>query len=239
MGKRKLWVILYAVVLVGTLAVVHWISAYATVMAVSEFERGRVNLIIDPGHGGIDGGTSTQSGTLESTINLQIALRMEDMSHLLGFRTIMTRREDISIHRGGQTIAQKKASDLKERVKIANRTENAILLSIHQNYFSDEQYSGAQVFYGKGEGSEDLARRMQSAFVQNLNIGSKRKCKAGTGIYLMEHTDCPGVLIECGFLSNENEARQLQNEEYQKKLCKTIITTVSCYINGVDQGTIR
>lgn len=239
MGKRKLWIILYAAVLIGTLGAVHWISAYATVMSVSEFERGRVNLILDPGHGGIDGGASTQSGTLESTINLQIALRLEDLSHLLGFRTIMTRREDISIYRGGQTIAQKKASDLKERVKIANRTENGILLSIHQNYFPDEQYSGAQVFYGKGEGSEALAKKMQTALVQNLNIGSKRKCKAGTGIYLMEHTDCPGVLIECGFLSNENEAKQLQTKEYQKKLCETIIATLSCYINGVDPGTIR
>ena len=90
MEKRKLWVILYAVVLMGTLGVVRWVSAYATVMSVSEFERGRVNLIIDPGHGGIDGGASMQSGTLESTINLQIALRLEDLSHLLGFRTIMT-----------------------------------------------------------------------------------------------------------------------------------------------------
>ena len=234
MGKRKLWVILYAAVLVGTLGAIYWVSAYATVMAVSEFERGRVNLIIDPGHGGIDGGANTESGTLESSINLQIARRLENLSHLLGFRTIMTRREDISIYREGDTIAQKKASDLKERVKIANRTENGILLSIHQNYFPDKQYSGAQVFYGKGEGSEALAKRMQSALVQNLNIGSKRKCKAGTGIYLMEHTDCPGVLIECGFLSNENEAKQLQTEEYQKRFCKTIIATVSCYLYVVD-----
>ena len=234
MGKRRLWVILYAVVLVGTLGVVYWVSAYATAMAVSEFERGRVNLIIDPGHGGIDGGTSTLSGTLESTINLQIALRLEDLSHLLGFRTTMTRREDTSIYKEGQTIAQKKVSDLKERVKIANKTENGILLSIHQNYFPDEKYSGAQVFYGKGEGSEALAKKMQNALVQNLNIGSKRKCKAGTGIYLMEHTDCPGVLIECGFLSNESEAKQLQTKEYQKMLCKTIIATISCYLNMVD-----
>lgn len=239
MGKRKLWVILYAVVLVGTLGAIYWVSAYATVMAVSEFESGRVNLIIDPGHGGIDGGASTQSGTLESTINLQIALRLEDLSHLLGFRTIMTRREDTSIYKEGHTIAQKKVSDLKERVKIANRTENGILLSIHQNYYPDEQYSGAQVFYGKGEGSEALAKRMQTALVQNLNIGSKRKCKAGTGIYLMEHTDCPGVLIECGFLSNENEAKQLQTKNFQEKLCQTIIATLSCYIIGVDLGEIR
>ena len=133
----------------------------------------------------------------------------------------------------------KERAILQERVKIANRTENGILLSIHQNYFPDEQYSGAQVFYGKGEGSEALAKSIQSALVQNLNIGSKRKCKAGTGIYLMEHTDCPGVLIECGFLSNENEAKQLQTEEYQKKLCETIIATISCYVNGVDPRTIR
>lgn len=239
MRKKNTWFVLYIVVLVGTLGMIRWISEVATVMAVSEFERSRVNLIIDPGHGGIDGGTSTKSGTLESTINLQIALRLEDLSHLLGFQTTMTRREDTSIYKEGQTIAQKKVSDLKERVKIANGIENGILLSIHQNYFPDDQYSGAQVFYGKGEGSEALAKMIQGALVKNLNIGSKRKCKAGTGIYLMEHTECPGVLIECGFLSNQNEAKLLQAKEYQEKLCKTIIATVSCYISGVDSGTNR
>ena len=99
--------------------------------------------------------------------------------------------------------------------------------------------SGAQVFYGKGEGSEDIAKRLQSALVKNLNIGSKRKCKAGSGIYLMEHTDCPAILIECGFLSNQKEANQLQDKIYQKILCKVIIATISCYINGVDREVLR
>lgn len=234
MRKKKLRVILYALVVMGTLGVIRWISTYATVMAETEFEKTRICLIIDPGHGGIDGGTSTQSGVLESDLNLQIALCLEDMGHLLGFRTVMTRKEDTSIYKQGETIAQKKASDLKERVKIANRTQNGILLSIHQNYFPDDRYSGAQVFYGKGEGSGDIARRLQSALVKNINIGSKRKCKEGSGIYLLDHTVCPAILIECGFLSNRREAGLLQNREYQKKLCEIIIATISCYINGVD-----
>lgn len=239
MRKKNLRIVLYAVVLMGTLGVIRWISAYATVMAETEFEKNRICLIIDPGHGGIDGGTSSHSGVLESTINLQIALCLEDLSHLLGFQTVMTRKEDTSIYTQGETIAQKKVSDLKERVKIANGAQNGLLVSIHQNYYPDDRYSGAQVFYGKGEGSEEIAKRLQSALVKNLNIGSKRKCKAGSGIYLMEHTDCPAILIECGFLSNQKEANQLQDKIYQKMLCKVIIATISCYINGVDWEVLR
>lgn len=144
----------------------------------------------------------------------------------------MIRTTDTSIYTKGETIAQKKISDLKERVRIVNKTENALLLSIHQNNFTDSRYSGAQVFYAGTEGSAQLAKLLQERLVSTLNPGSNRKCKKSDGVYLMEHIDCTGVLIECGFLSNAEEEAKLSCGTYQKKLCCVIAATVSQYLSN-------
>ena len=188
-------------------------------------------IVIDAGHGGIDGGATSCTGVQESKLNLQIALRLNDLMHLLGMDTVMIRTTDESIHTQGETIAAQKVSDLKNRVRIVNSTENAILVSIHQNLFADSKYSGAQVFYGTGQGSEVLARALQDAFIESVNLGSKRKIKKADGVYLMQHIDCTGVLVECGFLSNPEEEAKLRSGEYQKKLCCVIAATVSKFIN--------
>ena len=109
-------------------------------------------IVIDPGHGGEDGGAVSCTGRMESEYNLAISRRLDDLLHLLGYRTRMTRTSDVSIYTTGSTLAQKKVSDLKERVRIVNETGNALLVSIHQNQFSDSRYSGAQVFYAKTAG---------------------------------------------------------------------------------------
>ena len=127
------------------------------------------------------------------------------------------------------TIAQKKISDLKNRVEIINKTENGILVSIHQNYFPDSRYSGAQVFYPATPESEQLAGMMQKALVQHLNPGSNRNSKKVSGVYLMEHIQCTGILIECGFLSNPEEEAKLRSEAYQKQLCCVIASTLSTF----------
>ena len=184
-------------------------------------ERG-VTFVIDAGHGGEDGGTISCTGVLESQINLQIALRLDDLIHLLGYDTVMIRKADVSVYKEGKTIAQRKLSDLKERVCIVNGTPNAILVSIHQNFFADSKYSGAQVFYNDVPGAYEMANSMQNSLVSTINPGRNRKCKQSTGVYLMEHIKSPGLLVECGFLSNPEEGAKLQNEEYQKKLCCVI-----------------
>ena len=142
----------------------------------------------------------------------------------------MIRTEDVSIYTKGETIAQKKVSDLKERVRIVNETENALLISIHQNTYPESRYSGAQVFYSETDGSQQLAKELQSAFVTTINAGSNRKSKKSEGIYLMEHIRSTGVLIECGFLSNPEEEAKLRSEEYQKKICCVIASTVSSFL---------
>lgn len=203
-----------------------------TTIALETPISGRHCIIIDAGHGGIDGGATSCTGALESSINLEIALRLDDLIHLLGYPTVMIRTSDISVHTEGETIAQKKISDLKQRVKIVNENENALLVSIHQNHFSDSQYNGAQVFYPDTQGSGMLAAELQHNLVSVLNPGSNRKCKKTNGIYLMEHISCTGILVECGFLSNPVEEANLREGEYQKKLCSVIAVTISEFLNA-------
>lgn len=232
MGRRKKSLTgMYFFVLAGILVFILWGDRAVTVVAESiPIERNHC-FIIDAGHGGVDGGATSCTGKLESAFNLEIAIRLNDLMHFLGYDTKMIRTEDISIYTKGETIAQKKASDLKERVRICNETEGAILLSIHQNNFPDSRYSGAQVFYPDTEGSEELAKKLQSELIRTLNPGSKRNVKKADGIYLMEHIDCPGVLIECGFLSNPEEEARLRSPEYQKQLCCVIAATAVSYAN--------
>lgn len=192
-------------------------------------------IIIDPGHGWPDGGASSCTGILESNINLEISLRLEDLFHLLGYHTVMIRTTDCSVYTSGETIAQRKISDLKERVRIINEADNAIFVSIHQNYFSDNRYHGAQVFHtGEGE-SQTLAKQMQLNLVSMINPGSNRKCKRAEGVYLMNHVNKPGVLVECGFISNPEEEEKLRSPEYQKEICAVIALSVA---NFLDLGNV-
>jgi len=189
-------------------------------------------IVIDPGHGGEDGGAVSYSGLPESTYNLSIAIRINDLLNLLGYQTKMIRTSDVSVYTRGETLSQKKASDLIERVRIINETEDALMISIHQNHYPDAKYSGAQVFYAKTEGSEAFAKHLQAAFIATLNPGSHRQAKKSSGIYLMEHIRCPGVLIECGFLSNPEEDSNLKKSDYQKKLSAVITTAIGQYLSN-------
>jgi N-acetylmuramoyl-L-alanine amidase len=215
----------FYLLLIGAMVVtVLWSDRAITVMSESTPLSDRHCIIIDAGHGGVDGGATSCTGALESQINLEISLRLNDLCHLLGMETKMIRTTDISVYTEGQTISQKKVSDLKHRVQIINETPNATVISIHQNYFSDGKYSGAQVFYPKDETSRRLAEAMQLAFAVT---GSTRSAKPSQGVYLMEHIRCPGVLVECGFLSNPQEEAKLRSPEYQKLLCCVIVSTLS------------
>ncbi len=189
-------------------------------------------LIIDAGHGGVDGGATSCTGVLESQLNLQIALRLNDMLCLLGHKTRMIRTTDISVYTQGETIAAKKISDLKERVRIVNETDNAVLISIHQNTFSDSRYSGPQVFYSAASDSLSLAQSLQSALIQTFDPTSRRTVKKASGVYLLEHIHAPGVLVECGFLSNPEEEARLRSPDYQKTFCAVLAVTVSSFLSN-------
>ena len=198
-----------------------------TTMAQGGVGSGRTCVVIDAGHGGIDGGATSCSGVLESPLNLNIAERLDALVRLLGYDTLMIRTTDTSIHTEGHTIAAQKVSDLKNRVSMANGTEGAILVSIHQNIYPDPRYGGAQVFYARTPWSMELAKQLQENFAQYLDRSNKRACKPAKGIYLMEQIVKPAVLIECGFLSNPDDDRRLNDPGYQKKLASVIGATVA------------
>lgn len=221
-----IYILILCVLLLVAQAGSHAISTLAENSPIT----GHHCIIIDAGHGGVDGGATSCTGVLESYINLEISKRLDDLMHLIGIQTVMIRNKDVSIYTEGESIAAKKVSDLKQRVKLVNETENAILISIHQNYFSDRRYGGAQVFYASTSGSDVLAKKIQSSFVNTINPGSKRQAKHANGVYLMQHITCTGVLVECGFLSNPPEEAKLRSKEYQLNVCCVIASSCSAYL---------
>ena len=184
-----------------------------------------VTVVIDPGHGGEDGGAVSPGGVAEGQINLAVSLRVSDLLRFAGQRTRLTREEDVTIcDEGLDTMRQRKSSDLKNRVKLVEETENAVLLSIHQNSLPSSPVThGAQVFWNRQEGAEDLAASVQEALNTGINAGNeKHPRQIPDSIYLMKHITAPGILVECGFLSNEPETGRLQDPSYQLRLAAAI-----------------
>ena len=201
-------------------------------------------IVIDAGHGGEDGGAVAADGTVESGINLAIAQDLDALLRFLGCETRMTRTEDAAIYSdGARTLREKKASDLKNRVALVNETPNAVLLSIHQNSLpSSPSTRGAQVFWNRQEGAEELASSIQEslngartegsealaesvqvALNAAVNPGNEKSRKViDKSVYLMKNISCPAVLVECGFLSNAEEAARLCETDYQRKLAVTV-----------------
>lgn len=198
------------------------VTALSKAVAVcASFERPTV--VLDPGHGGEDGGALSPNGVRESDLNLAISLRTRDLLRFLGARVVMTRETDVSIHSPeAGTITEKKVSDLKNRVRLVAQTPNAVLVSIHQNMFSQSKYYGTQVFYAATAGSQAIAESLQAGFAAELDPTNHRQAKPSENVYLLQKISCPAVLVECGFLSNPREEGLLQSEAYQKKLAAVL-----------------
>ncbi len=193
-------------------------------------------IIIDAGHGGIDGGAVGVSGTVEKDVNLQIALKLRNKLTVLGFKVIMTRDTDISIHDpDAATVRQKKASDLKNRLNLTKLYPNSILVSIHQNIIDIPSVRGAQVFYSpNNESSRVLATYLQDHLNAQMKAGKARTItEAGSNLYLFYNAQNTAVLIECGFLSNSEEESLLCSDEYQEMLALTISTAILTYLKDV------
>ena len=187
-------------------------------------------VVLDAGHGGEDGGAGSASGTLEKDINLAITFKLRDLLLANGVNVILTRSEDVLLY--DKTIeyhGRKKALDLAARRKIAEETPNAMFVSIHMNAFPQTQYKGLQVWYSKNDpASLTLAQAIQELAADQLQPDNDRRVKAATSsIYLLHHLTCPAVLVECGFLSNPEEATLLATEEYQRKLAFLLFLAIS------------
>jgi N-acetylmuramoyl-L-alanine amidase len=181
-------------------------------------------LVIDAGHGGEDGGAVSVSGAVESQINLAIALRLDALMGLYGVNTLMLRSTDISLHDSdASTLRQKKVSDLHNRAAAIEELDDPVVISIHQNTYTDERFHGAQVFYANGQLSLPLAQLTQTALKEALDPENERQPTAvAENVYLMNHISCRAILVECGFLSNPEEDRLLQSSDYQLKLAAVL-----------------
>ncbi|MDD4689371.1 MAG: N-acetylmuramoyl-L-alanine amidase [Eubacteriales bacterium] len=190
-------------------------------------------VLIDPGHGGEDGGATGISGALEKDINLAVAKYLAYYLEKEGISFIMTRDSDISIHDDScSTIREKKRSDLNKRREIIQSCGAKLFVSIHMNSFTDSVYKGAQVFYSTNNpNSKAFAQTLKNSLLDTLKDNNKREIKkANDSIYIMKYTNMPAILVECGFLTNAEEEALLKTKAYQKKIakaiCNTIITTL-------------
>jgi N-acetylmuramoyl-L-alanine amidase len=181
-------------------------------------------VVIDAGHGGPDPGCIGVGGELEKDINLAIALGLRDLLEFSGFTVIMTRDTDVSIHDEGTTgLRRQKLSDMENRREIVLNYPDSVFISIHQNQFTEPQYFGAQMFYSTvNRDNFRFAQLMQEKF-RELVPENDREAKLIDGeLYLFRNTPQPALLIECGFLSNAEEAARLADSEFQKKVSFTI-----------------
>ena len=184
----------------------------------------RPTLIIDPGHGGADSGAVSPLGLRESEVNLDIAQRLDLLMGFFGVRTVMTRdTEDITYSQSAESIRDKKNEDMRNRIKLINSVENAVLISIHQNKYTDSGPFGAQVLYARTQGSRELAENMQKLMIDTLNPRNYRAAARIPGrVFIMNNVKIPAILIECGFLSNPEEEALLKTGEYRLKIAMTI-----------------
>ena len=219
-------------VLVVLCAILGFMCDNSTIDTVYPLSFSDTVLVIDAGHGGEDGGAISLTGVPESHLNLAVAKRLDLVLGLFGVSTLPLREEDVSLHdKSAQTLRQKKNSDLHNRADMVNEQENAILLSVHQNSYPDGRYSGAQAFYAPTEGSRELAQIIQETLRLTLDPKNTREAKQiPDTIYLMNHISCPGVLVECGFLTNPREEQLLRSQVYQTKLAMAL---AGGYLNAV------
>lgn len=194
-------------------------------------DNDEVVIVIDAGHGGVDTGASAVVGKYESEICLEVAQKVSAYLKLSGFKNVMTRTTDNMLTSENKALTRKQA-DLSGRVEFTNKLSNPIFVSIHMNTYPLESCKGAQVFYsGNNPESQNLANIVKNNFISNLQTENKRENKkAGSNIYVLHKLNCPAILIECGFLTNFEEATKLNDAEYQKKLALTIAQSLCEYL---------
>jgi N-acetylmuramoyl-L-alanine amidase len=193
-------------------------------------------VIVDAGHGGIDGGAIGIDGTVEKDLNLDIAKSLNQILSFYGFNVIMTRTEDIMVcDKDASSIRQQKVSDIHNRFDIIEANPQAIFVSIHQNKYADSSQWGTQVFYSKNnEKSKALAENIQKAIVSGVQPDNNRIVKkTGTEIYLLYYAKSPAVLVECGFISNYSDVDKLKTDDYRFKMAILIADGIIKYtLNG-------
>ena len=204
----------------------------AQIMAVNS-EAGTVNencIVVDAGHGGDDPGKIGINGVLEKDINLTIAHKLRDLLESQGYEVIMTRTTGEGLYQPG--TKNMKVEDMQKRCEIITKAMPLFTVSIHQNSYTEEYVKEAQVFYyGQSKEGEELAKKIQSSLVAHLDPENHRVEKANESYYLLKKTPTPTVIVECGFLSNSEDADLLNTNEYQDKVAWAIMMGIIEYLN--------
>lgn len=196
----------------------------------------KVTVVVDCGHGGIDPGKVGVNGVYEKDVNLSIGLFLKEALEKEKCRVIMTRESDIGLYQESDT--NKKTADLKKRVEMMNQEEVDLIISIHQNSFLGESSKGAQVFYHSGsESGETFAKLLQAQLISSLDTSNHREAKGNTDYYLLKNTEKTAVIVECGFLSNQEEANKLCDESYQRQVAWAIAQGTMQYIDKLLEET--
>lgn len=188
-------------------------------------------IVIDPGHGGIDGGAKSENGVIEKDINLSISLKTKAALESKGYKVIMTRSEDVGLYTEGKKVREKKIEDLGNRVKIKKDNKCNAFISIHQNMFPQKNCKGAQVWSANNEPSQKLGRIIQQKFKEEVDQNNKREAKVAKKEYKILNDGYEGasVIVECGFLSNPEECELLGKEDYQNKIANTLANAIDEY----------
>lgn len=186
-------------------------------------------VVLDAGHGGNDPGKIGVDDSLEKDINLEIAEKIKVLLEQQDIKVVMTRESDVGLY--DENSSNKKVQDMKRRCALINETAPSCVVSIHQNSYHEEYVKGAQVFfYGTSSESQKLAEDLQESLRQRVDPKNKRQAKANTSYYLLKKTDVPIVIVECGFLSNWEEAKKLQDEYYQNQIAWAVTIGVLKYL---------
>lgn len=205
----------------------------AVIVESMNAKQNKICIVIDAGHGGADPGKVGINGAEEKELNLQIALRLQRLLESEGIEIILTRTDDNGLYQEG--TSNKKVEDMRNRCEIITEAMPVFTISIHQNSFPEEYVKGAQVFYyGKSQEGKALAEIIQASMIERLDPENHRTAKANESYYLLKRTPTPTVIVECGFLSNSQEAELLVTEEYQEKAAWAIHMGIMQYLNSVD-----
>lgn len=233
--KRK-WIIWFLILLGAIIIAILSIYKLNQVLNVSSLPTSRKVIIIDPGHGGIDGGmVGSTTGVYESKINLEISLKLRKYLEESGSLVLMTRDEDVGLYTDGGTIRKKKNEDLRNRKRLFDESNADIVISIHSNSFQESKYYGAQSFYNPNcENSKQIAEFIQEELIRVLDNTNTRKAKSKKDVYILKNVKVPTVIVECGFLSNPKEERLLQNPEYQEKIAWSIYIGLIKYFDKIN-----
>lgn len=232
-GFRWKTLVFYGILTFLTMiAIILMIVVNSKTRFASELVEMQVDVILDAGHGGIDGGAVSPDGVCEAPITLAVAQKTQALFGFCGKSALMTRTDENSLNfRPEASARENKNADLHARLEIARQYPGCPFLSIHLNQFSQAKYAGAQVFYG-GAG-EQLAQQLQEALRVALDPENQRVCKpAPEGVFLMKNIQSPAVTVECGFLSNAEECAKLQQDDYQTRIALALVSGYERYNRG-------